>query len=274
MHASPAPPGAEAIPDPVLEAAAREALAGSRARVIVFKAGGRDYVAKRIQAKPRARLKQWLLTRIARLVLGDHVRTGDVRPGDGRFEARRVANLGAAGVNVPRIALELPEAIIYSYGGSRLSSYLRAQPAHERAVILVQALDDLAAFHRAGHWHGGAQLKNILIQDGRLCRIDFEEDFEGRFSLPLLQLYDLSLFLNKAMVYADSEAAPEFLGMSLATRYRQQHWSSGLEDVLQRVARLMRLILYLEPLLRRVSHPEWKRALALARVLSSLASAE
>ena len=99
-------------------------------------------------------------------------------------------------------------------------------------------------------------------------------DFEGRFSLPVLQLYDLSLFLNKAMVYADTGEAPELLGMSLASRYRQLHWSSGLEDALQRVARLMRLILHLEPLLLRVSHPEWKRALALAKVLSSLATAE
>lgn len=37
----------------------------------------------------------------------------------------------------------------------------------------------------------GAQVRNVTLRDGRLWRIDFEENIGGALSLPLAQAYDL-----------------------------------------------------------------------------------
>jgi tRNA A-37 threonylcarbamoyl transferase component Bud32 len=50
---------------------------------------------------------------------------------------------------------------------------------------------DLAKFHQAGFVHGGAQLRNLMVLDGRLTRIDFEENIGEALSRPLGQAYDV-----------------------------------------------------------------------------------
>ncbi|HNQ05465.1 MAG TPA: hypothetical protein PKH69_12755 [Thiobacillaceae bacterium] len=261
---------------PSLTEAADRALATQGERVAIFTWNGEDYVAKRVTPKARGVLKRTLLSLSGRLLFPGHVLRGGTRPGDGRFEAGRIRSLQAAGVRVPRVVQESPHAVVYSHCGTTLSLYLARQPAAVRASVIVQALDDLAAFHRAGHWHGGAQFRNLLVSmnpEGRLdtasgfCRIDFEEDLGGQFSLPLLQMYDLCLFLMDALTHAPNPDQATHFGLGLLQRYRQVCWSPTHGRLLRRLARMLYPARMLEPLLARKAHNEIRRTLALARLL-------
>jgi tRNA A-37 threonylcarbamoyl transferase component Bud32 len=65
------------------------------------------------------------------------------------------------------------------------------QPA--RMALIERIAEDLSQFHGAGHWHGAGQLRNMTLLNGRLYRIDFEEDLEGVLPLPYRQALDVFL---------------------------------------------------------------------------------
>lgn len=81
--------------------------------------------------------------------------------------------------------------LVLEHVGDDLPFRLR-QADEAGRIALAQALArDLAEFHGRGMWHGGAQVRNVTLRDGRLWRIDFEENIGGALSLPLAQAYDL-----------------------------------------------------------------------------------
>jgi len=271
---------ASAVPAGFAEAV-RRALSEKHSRIVFLHWHGNDYVIKRVESKPRARLKQLFLMGLCRLAFPGHARAGGLRPGDGRWESARVQALSAAGVNVPRVELELPEAVVYQHCGMNFRRYLRQITAADRPPAIQRALVDLAGFHQGGHWHGGAQFRNLVVhqqtpEEGeaeRFCRIDFEEDLGGRFSLPLLQVYDLALFLSDALALGDPAGKNPAFGQGLVESYRQIHWSRDHAWVLSRVATLARPILWLGPLLQRFGNAESRRVLVLARLLVATAHA-
>lgn len=262
-----------------LEPAVAAALKGSAARILFLEWGGRRYVVKRMARKPRGRFKRALLAVLCRVLFPGHVRRGGLTPGDGRLESTRVRALAEAGARVPRVALVLPDAVVYEHCGETLSQHLPALAPERRRRVVMAALEDLARFHQAGHWHGGAQFRNLVVQAGEggaeaFCRIDFEEDFQGRFSLPLLQMYDLGLFLADALAQADAAGDPVARGLELMAAYRRQHWSPGHGFVLGRLALLARPVAGLAPLIGRFGNKESRRVLALARLLLAAARAD
>lgn len=186
--------------DPGLARAAEAALAASPARTLVFEHGGERYVAKRDALAVRGALPALLARWLARRVTGAALPKEAVRLGaatDGAdFEARRLQQLADAGVRVPRLVHRGAGYFVMAHCGATVASLLggwdRATWRRELATLAAE----LGAFHRAGQWHGGAQIKNLTRQDGRTWRIDFEERFGEHVPLPAAQAFDLVLFVN------------------------------------------------------------------------------
>jgi tRNA A-37 threonylcarbamoyl transferase component Bud32 len=259
------------VPEGSLQQAAEATLQASSSRVIQFDWQAQHYIVKRHASKARSRLKHLFHSFLNWLFFRPYV-TGNVQsPADGRFEITRIRALRAAGIQVPEVALELPEAVVYQYCGVHLRQFLSAKTSSEQKNIISAALDDLANFHRAGQWHGGAQFRNLIVREEQakllFCRIDFEEDLGGHFALPLLQIFDLCLFLLDAL----SCVAPnerEQAGLDWMQQYQKQHWSAEHQDIVRRLARgPVRFALMLRPLAKMLKRPEINQAMDLSLLI-------
>jgi tRNA A-37 threonylcarbamoyl transferase component Bud32 len=260
-------------------AAVAEALARSPRRVVFAQWQGKAYVVKRIAAKTKrkGRMKLDFLMALARWLFPGDVAPGRLLAGDGLWEVARNQALARAGERVPRIVLYLPEAVVYEHCGQALHLYLKSLPRARQQALMRQALADLARFHRAGHWHGAAQFRNMIVvgEDAqaqpRFCRIDFEEDLAERFSLPLLQLYDLGLLLTDALEAAGDGEDGLAWGQTLLADYRAGYWHPDYARLLPRLDLLARPIRLLAPVIRRWGNWESRRVLALAQLLGAAA---
>ncbi len=187
--------------DPVsLETAARAALATDSSRTCIFAHEGRRYVVKRLAARPR-RLVQtafmwWLVKRLTGQRLPLATLALSRATGSMDFEATRLKDLAGAGVRVPRVALVTRAFFVLDYCGAVVQVHLKTWTPETWRSELPRLATELGEFHRAGHWHGGAQIKNVTLQDGVSYRIDFEEDFGEIMPLEVAQAADLALFLN------------------------------------------------------------------------------
>lgn len=186
--------------DAGLASAAAAALAASTGRIVVIENHGVRYVAKRAAERPR-RLSQalflrWLVKRFTgrtlpmRTMRLSHATSGLV------YEAGRLASLAQAGVHVPRVAHQASDFLLMEHCGETLAALLERWPLETACAEMERLAAELGAFHRAGHWHGAAQIKNLTRRDGLTYRIDFEEDFGEFGPLPATQALDLVLFLN------------------------------------------------------------------------------
>lgn len=204
----PNPPPAE---DPELVLAAEAALAASPARTLVFEHGGERYVAKRETAAARgaapALLARWLARRVTGSALPKDAARLDTANAGAGFEARRLRELAAAGMRVPRVVHHGQGFIVMAHCGvtvaSLLGSWDRATWRRELAALAAE----LGTFHRAGQWHGGAQIKNLTRRDGQTWRIDFEETFGEHVPLPAAQAFDLVLYVNSISLRGPVDAA-------------------------------------------------------------------
>jgi tRNA A-37 threonylcarbamoyl transferase component Bud32 len=260
-----------------LEQAAEQALAKNGHRVLFFDWNGQRFVAKRIQAKARSGFKRLFLLALARLVFGRQVKlwgegTGTLKPQSGLAEAERVQALRIVGVRVPKVICVLPEAVVYEHCGPTLVESILNLSEGKRLEMVMSAASDLANFHHAGCWHGGAQFRNVaVLPDGAgFCRIDFEEDFTGHFSLPLIQIYDLLLFLVDAFIACGDGNGKSNDAVFFA--YQQQHWTAEHDWIFNRVAFLANTVMVLSPLIKRFGNPESQRTLLLARWVRLAAS--
>jgi len=158
-------------------------------------------------------------------------------------EARRLRELRRAGCRVPAVYWEEPEVLVLEFVGEDLPYIAkRADPAGRRA-LLEQASLDLAEFHRDGHVHGGAQLRNLTVRDDMLWRIDFEENIGGALSRPLAQAYDV--FQMLASLMSMRRVAPEELsglGTLMLERYLEAWPDPAVRRELERVARTLRKV--------------------------------
>ncbi|MDP2247187.1 MAG: hypothetical protein Q8J65_03575 [Nitrosomonadales bacterium] len=252
-----------------LEKAAREALDDSAERVVYFTYYGRAYVAKRMQSKSRGMFKQFIVRQLCGMFFPGHARFINMPPKDGHFEAARVKALDKAGMRVPRVALELDDAVVYTYCGTNLRKYLATLATAEQAQVLHRAILDLAEFHRAGQWHGGSQLRNILVSGDHFYRIDFEEDLESSISLQLVQIYDLCQFLSDATKYGSPATGMNILGERLLVSYASVFWTDTHQHLLDRIGKMLRPLEITTSFLRYFNFKDAKRALALAHVLRS-----
>lgn len=106
------------------------------------------------------------------------------------FEHKRLLALAAAGEAVPPVIAFNGHSLVTSDIGPTLAHVLSAQPESQRLATMCAASADLAAFHARGHWHGGAQIRNITWDGERFARLDFEEPLLPGMPLPTVQLYD------------------------------------------------------------------------------------
>jgi hypothetical protein len=98
--------------------------------------------------------------------------------------------LAAAGEAVPPVIAFDGHSLVTGDIGPMLAHVLSEQPEARRLATMCAASADLAAFHARGHWHGGAQIRNITWDGERFARLDFEEPLLPGMPLPTVQLYD------------------------------------------------------------------------------------
>jgi hypothetical protein len=106
------------------------------------------------------------------------------------FEHERLLALAAAGEAVPPVIAFDGHSLVTGDIGRTLAHTLGEMPERERLAVMCAASADLAAFHARGHWHGGAQSRNLTWDGARFARLDFEEPLLPGMDLPTVQLYD------------------------------------------------------------------------------------
>ncbi len=116
------------------------------------------------------------------------------RPGNNiAWEAARLKEAGELGVPVPAV-LHLGERYcLLEHVGRPLCEHVAAHP-EEREALVARAAAELRRMHDLGLAHGGAQVKNITVLDGKIFFIDLEENIPPNL-LERFQLRDLFLFL-------------------------------------------------------------------------------
>ena len=124
-----------------------------------------------------------------------------VRQSDGRallaYEHQRLLSLAAAGEHVPPVLAYDGERLVTGHLGTTLDRWLHDLPTERTLDLMKAAADDLARFHARGHWHGGAQVRNLTWDGKRFARLDFEERLRPGMALSTVQVYDaLQLLLS------------------------------------------------------------------------------
>jgi tRNA A-37 threonylcarbamoyl transferase component Bud32 len=175
-----------------------------------------------------------------RALLGEFPRPGVLLKNSLQHEAARLRFLGRAGCRVPGVWHSQADLLVLEHVGEPLPGLIRRGDESVQRELAGAAARDLADFHARGFWHGGAQLRNMTLRDGRLWRIDFEENIGEALSLPLAQAYDvfqaLSSLLSLRKVPAERLPA---LGEFALRAYLQARPDPAVRAALCRVAGLM-----------------------------------
>ena len=261
--------------DSTLKAAAEAAFLNRGDRAVVFEHEGQRYVAKRLAEKPRKLIQtlfmRWLVKRITgqplpmqTLALSEAAHSMD-------FEAQRLKGLAEAGIRVPRVALLTADFFVLDYCGTVVATLLENWNQETWRVELHRLASELGEFHRAGHWHGGAQIKNITLQNGLSYRIDFEENFGQFLPLTVTQAADLMLFLNSISLAGpiDESEARQLLPQ-LIDRYFTAHPNDEIKRVIQRTVPLMRGVSRFTRLFSRWSKKGIRRIQIMVDILSQV----
>ena len=106
-------------------------------------------------------------------------------------ETLRLLSLHAQGYRAPEVLYHAPGVLVLAFVGENLPTEIRASSLQQRLAWMDLASKDLAKFHQAGFVHGGAQLRNLMVLDNQLTRIDYEENIGEALSTPLGQAYDV-----------------------------------------------------------------------------------
>lgn len=173
------------------------------------------------------------------------------RQTDGRallaYEHDRLLALAAAGERVPPVLAFDGHSLVSGDIGTTLDHCLHRTPEAERLKLMCAAAADLAAFHARGHWHGGAQTRNMTWDGQHFARLDFEERLQPGMSLATVQIYDalqLVLSLTRYLQAQGPLAVRAVLSAyadSPATRARVPDLRAFLNRLLPRLQRVSRL---------------------------------
>lgn len=111
-------------------------------------------------------------------------------------EARRLRQLAALGVPVPRILEQGPSHLILSDMGQTLAGRLRDSEPAEALCWFKRAAQAVADVHRLGSYLGQPQARNITVDArGDIGFLDFEEDPGAIMGLANAQVRDWLLFM-------------------------------------------------------------------------------
>lgn len=115
------------------------------------------------------------------------------------YEHQRLQQLAQAGEQVPQVLAFDGQTLRLSDVGPTVDDCLQRLPPTDHLALMCAASADLACFHARGHWHGGAQIRNITWDGRHFARLDFEERLFPAMPLRACQLYDvLQLVLSMA----------------------------------------------------------------------------
>ncbi len=146
--------------------------------------------------RPYGRIRATLVGLLIRVFLGHRADRSVLRRTHRQrlaHEASRLRSLQASGQAVPAVRLHRGCLLIMQDVGQTIDGLLTPLDQGERLALIETVAADLAAFHAEGFWHGASQLRNLTHLDGRVYRIDFEEDLEGIMPLAQRQALDLLL---------------------------------------------------------------------------------
>jgi len=181
----------------------------------------------------------------------------------GIVEVSRLRALRELGVRVPRVLAVSESAFVIESSGTTLHNVLLVCSREDRQRLVLEAAADLAAFHRGGHWHGGAEIRNIAVSPEGMVRFDFERDLDRYLPLALLQALDTHLFFASLSDIDD---------LSLISRAAQCYLAQAQPQVLRLLKRNLGLTDYLarSRLIRKLAPKEAKRARTVALALDGL----
>jgi hypothetical protein len=107
------------------------------------------------------------------------------------FEHERLLALAGAGEQVPAVLSFDGQRLRLGDVGPTVDECLQRLPAHQHLDLMCAVSADLARFHARGHWHGGAQIRNITWDGQHFARLDFEERLYPAMPLHACQIYDV-----------------------------------------------------------------------------------
>ena len=174
---------------------------------------------------------------------------------------------------MPRVALVTPEFFVLDYCGTVVATLLEKWTPAVWRDELPRLAGELGEFHRAVHWHGGAQIKNVTQADGINYRIDFEENFGEVLPLAVAQTADLVLFLNSISLagpIVESEARQ--LLPQLLDRYFAANPDPEIKRIIQRALPLLGRLAGFAALFQRWSKKGIRRIVILVDMLKTVQS--
>jgi tRNA A-37 threonylcarbamoyl transferase component Bud32 len=157
-------------------------------------------------------------------------------------EARKLESLSQYGWRVPQVWRHAPDVLVLEYVGQDLPHVIRIDTPAARLVWMDRAAQDLAAFHRAGFVHGGAQLRNLMCKGTVLTRIDFEENIGEALSRPLGQAYDVYQMVSSMAGLRGKEfgsANRQELSLRLLQAYLEANPDLSVKQALKRISSVM-----------------------------------
>lgn len=236
---------------------AHRALKGSVGR---FSFQDRYYVVKKLQEKPTLPGERLLISWFARRLAKQPPNPPSQAP-ENQYELSRLQTLALAGVKVPEILVHDQKVMVLAHCGIDGFQAMKSMARPERTAFLIRLAEELARFHSADHWHGGAQIKNILLnENGEIYRIDFEERFTDRLPLPLAQVYDLILFLNSIPLAGPINDAESLeLLPRLLQVYFAEFPSPAVQDCLKRLMPYARFSRFVARPFRKLSRKSIRR---------------
>jgi len=209
---------------------------------------GQWCVIKWIQPKPWAAVRCWLAALGCALAFGERIAPASLRTGGIQAEAQRLRALRAVGRRVPQVLLQDRDYLVLSAVGTSLDRIVPQLTTAEKIALFEQVADDLADWHNHGHWHGGAQLRNVTLHQNTLYRIDFEERHGHVLSTAATRAYDMLLFFGDALARLDAAQAIS-QGERLMQRYLDQMPEAeqiALQKRLQRLRRWLAPLVWLD----------------------------
>ncbi|PSM51725.1 lipopolysaccharide heptosyltransferase I [Campylobacter blaseri] len=99
------------------------------------------------------------------------------------------------GINVPRIRYKNDEFFIMEDSGKTLHELLKTCNEDEIKNLIDLSLEQLSKIHNIKEYHGGSQTRNFTYINDKMYVIDFEESFDAKTRLDVLQFRDFLLYL-------------------------------------------------------------------------------
>lgn len=183
-----------------------------RARVEIVDTPDGGSVVVKGQRDQRSRASYKFLDGLAYLAGNDAMRGVPPRSGAEAqaIEARRLRELHAAGIRVPRLLHEARDCIVMEHvPAPELHSVIREAKAPERVIGFWKAgLDKLALVHRQAECLSQSFARNMLWHDESVVCIDFEEDPLEVMALQEAQARDWLTYLQSSVMLLPTDGSP------------------------------------------------------------------